>query len=172
MLSLPLLLDDGSPFPTRDLAILLAAGVIIVSLLMASIGLPFLMKGLKLPPEPVHHEEEDSARLAAAHAAIMAVERAQHDLGEGRSDADLYADAGARIMESYRQRIERGAQTGDAAEHLRRMERIERELRLAGIRAERNEFYQLARGRQLTDGTMRKLVRELDLLETRIAPGA
>ncbi|ADH91358.1 Na+/H+ antiporter [Ancylobacter novellus DSM 506] len=172
VLSLPLLLDDGSPFPTRDLAILLAAGVIIVSLLAASIGLPFLMKGLKLPPEPTHHEEEDKARLVAARAAIMAVERAQHDLGEGRSDADLYADAGARIMESYRQRIERGSKTGDAAEHLRRMERIERELRLAGIRAERNEFYQLARTRQLTDDTVRKLVRELDLLETRLAPGA
>jgi hypothetical protein len=83
---------------------LLAAGVIILSLIAASISLPHLLKGLALPPEPSQQEDEDRARVAAAEAAIRAVERAQHDMGEGRSDADLYADAGARIMELYRQR--------------------------------------------------------------------
>src|SRR3546814_4647016 len=39
VLTLPLAMGDGSPFPARDLAIFLAMGVIIVSLIVASIGL-------------------------------------------------------------------------------------------------------------------------------------
>src|SRR3546814_12452414 len=40
-----LALDDGTAFPARDLAIFLAAGVIIVSLVLASVALPLLLKG-------------------------------------------------------------------------------------------------------------------------------
>ncbi|MBN9031842.1 MAG: Na+/H+ antiporter, partial [Rhizobiales bacterium] len=54
ILTLPLAMYDGSPFPARDLAIFLAAGVIIASLIAASIGLPFLLSNLELPPEPSH----------------------------------------------------------------------------------------------------------------------
>lgn len=39
ILTLPLFMNDGSPFPARDLAIFLAATTIIISLLVASIGL-------------------------------------------------------------------------------------------------------------------------------------
>jgi CPA1 family monovalent cation:H+ antiporter len=94
VLTLPLTMNDGAAFPARDLAIFLAAGVIIVSLVAASFGLPFLLKGLELPPEPSQQEEEDLARIAAAEAAIRAIEQAQHHMGEGRGDADLYTDAG------------------------------------------------------------------------------
>jgi hypothetical protein len=34
-------------------------------------------------------------------------------MGEGRGDTDLYADAGARIMELYRQRIDGRSKTGE-----------------------------------------------------------
>ena len=167
MLTLPLSLPDGSPFPARDLAILLAAGAIIVSLVAASLGLPLLLKGLKLPPEPSHQEEEDRARILAAEAAIKAIRRAQHDLAEALGDAELYADAGARVMQIYRQRIEREFKTGEQAELVRKIDRIERELRLAGIKAERDTLFQLARARILPDEMARSLVRDLDLLETR-----
>jgi monovalent cation/hydrogen antiporter len=65
VMTLPLTLNDGSAFPTRDLAIFLAAGVIIVSLIAGSLRLPHLLRGLKLPPEPSHQEDEDRARVAA-----------------------------------------------------------------------------------------------------------
>jgi len=52
VLTLPLTLTDGTSLPGRDLAIFVAAGVIIVSLVAASVGLPYLLIGLKLPPEP------------------------------------------------------------------------------------------------------------------------
>ncbi|KRR03329.1 Na+/H+ antiporter [Bradyrhizobium valentinum] len=169
VLTLPLTMNDGSAFPARDLAIFLAAGVIIVSLVAASFGLPFLLKGLELPSEPSQQEEEDLARIAAAEAAIRAIEQAQHHMGEGRSDADLYTDAGVRIMDLYRQRINGRSTTGKEASLVRKIDEIERRLRLTGLRAERTEIYRIARARRLSDETARKLVRELDLLESRFA---
>jgi monovalent cation/hydrogen antiporter len=169
VLTLPLTMSDGSAFPARDLAIFLAAGVIIVSLIAASLSLPYLLQGLNLPPEPSQQEEEDRARVAAAEAAIQAIEQAQHDMGEGRGDTDLYADAGARIMELYRYRIDGRSKTGEERALARRMDEIERKLRLAGLRAERTEIYRIARSRKLSDETARKLVREIDLLEARFA---
>jgi len=169
VLTLPLTMNDGAAFPARDLAIFLAAGVIIVSLVAASFGLPFLLKGLELPPEPSQQEEEDLARIAAAEAAIRAIEQAQHHMGEGRGDADLYTDAGVRIMELYRQRINGRSTTGKEAFLTRKIDEIERRLRLTGLRAERTEIYRIARARRLSDETSRKLVRELDLLESRFA---
>ena len=168
VLTLPLTMYDGSAFPARDLAIFLAAGVIIVSLIAASLSLPYLLQGLKLPPEPSQQEEEDRARVAAAEAAIQAIEQAQHDMGEGRGDTDLYVDAGARIMELYRQRIDGRSKTGEERALARRMDEIERKLRLAGLRAERTELYRIARSRKLSDETARRLVREIDLLEARL----
>jgi CPA1 family monovalent cation:H+ antiporter len=169
VLTLPLTLVDGSPFPARDLAIFLAAGVILVSVLVASVGLPPLLKGLEAPPEPSRQTEVDEARIAAAQAAIRAIEATQHALAEGRADADLHADAAARIMELYRQRIDGRPQGPEAVALGRQLEQIERRLRLAGLAAERGEIFRRARARELEDDAARRLVREIDLLEARYA---
>jgi CPA1 family monovalent cation:H+ antiporter len=169
VMTLPLALTDGSPFPARDLAIFLAMGVIVVSLVAASLGLPLLLRGLTMPPEPAHDAEMAEARAAAAEAAIAAVERTQHGLAEGRADADLYVSVAARIMDVYRQRIEKGQGELPDREEVRQIERIERELRLAALKAERAEIHRRVRRRQLGSETARKLVRELDLLEARYA---
>lgn len=167
VLTLPLVLGDGTPFPARDLAIFLATAVIILSLLVASIGLPWLLRDLELPTEPEHHADEDRARVAASQAAMQAVEAAGHRLAQGQADADLHAEAAARVMDLYRRRIDGQAQTGEAADRIRKGDAVERELRLAGLGAEREAVYRLARERALSDESARKLVREIDLLEER-----
>lgn len=169
VLTLPLVMLDGSAFPARDLAILLAAGVIIFSLVIASIGLPSLLKGLKLPPEPAHQQQEDHARIVAAEAAISAIEQAQHDMGEDRADADLCVDAGARIMNAYRQRIDGRSKSGEERDLLRKINEIEHRLRLTGLRAERQEINRLARGRRISDEVASRLIKEIDLMEARAA---
>lgn len=171
IVTLPFTMPDGSPFPARDLAIFLAAGTIVVSLVTANIALPFLFKGLRLPPDPSHQKEEDRARIAAAKAAIETVDRLQHELGEGRDDADIYANAGSHIMEAYRRRIDNGSKTGNDAELMRKVAGIERQLRLAGLQAERDEIYRLGRSSRIPDESVRKLVQEIDLVEARLSPG-
>lgn len=168
ILTLPFAVSDGSPLPTRTLAIFLAAGVIIVSLVVATIALPRLLKGVELPPEPSHEAEEDRSRVAAASAAMRAIEDASHSLAEGKSNPDVYADIAARLMAIYRGRIEsRTHDDGDDVEATRLMDDIERHLRLAGLNAEREELVRLARARDIDESTARKLVREVDLQEIR-----
>ena len=168
VLTIPFVVGDGSAFPARTLIIFLAAAVIVVSLVLASVCLPFLLKGLQLPPEPKALAEEDSARAVAAEAAIEAIEQLQKAMKIGKKDTELYAEASARIMELYRRRLDNQGLHGEPATHLRRLEKVERELRLAGLRAEREVFYELSRSRELSDETARKLVREADLMEARL----
>lgn len=44
-------------------------------------------------------------------------------------------------------------------------------IRLAGLRAERDELYRAARNNEVSDELGRKLVREVDLQEARFGPG-
>ena len=170
VLTLPLAMNDGTPFPARDLAIFLAMGVIIVSLAVASVSLPLVLRNLEMPPEPGQTAQVEAARIAAAEAAITAVERAQHEMADGRSDADLYVAVAARIMENYRARIEARDATADDDERERQLEAIERDLSLAAVRAERAQLYALVRQRKLGSEPARELVRDLDLVEARYTP--
>ena len=168
ILTLPFALGDGSPMPSRNLAIFLAAGVIVVSLVLATFALPRLLKNVELPPEPSHEQEEDRGRVAAASAAIRAIEDASHAMAEGKPNPDLYSDIAGRIMETYRQRIETHTRTDEEDAALtRKMDDIERRLWLAGLAAEREELRRLMRARQLDEVTAKKLFRDVDLQELR-----
>jgi CPA1 family monovalent cation:H+ antiporter len=166
VLTLPLLLPDGQPFPARDLAIFLAAAVILLSLVVASIGLPRLLLGLQLPAEPHVEREKDLARREAADAAIAAIERARSELPEAAADPETYTNAAARVMALYQRRTSADA-AGIDAETLRRADQAERNLRLVGLRAERDSIFRMARRRRISDQVARRLVREIDLLESR-----
>lgn len=170
ILTLPFFMADGSLLPARNLAIFLAAGVIIVSLVLATVALPHLLKGVQLPSEDDHGAEESRSRVAAAWAAIRAIEDAQHAMAEGKADPDLYAETATRVMEVYRYRIDsRSGAEADTAEQARRADEIERRLRLAGLDAERQELVRLSRERLIDEETGRKLIREIDLQELRYA---
>jgi Na+/H+ antiporter len=168
VLTLPLTLVDGTAFPARDLAILIAAGVIVMSLAAASIGLPIILRGLVMPSDPSALATENSARVALAEAAIRRIESEQHRLAEGRNDADLYASVAAEAMDLYRARIESRAQEGEAAVAMRVRDGIGRDLRLAALAAERDELFTLARDRRIGSALATKLTREIDLNEARL----
>ncbi|RAK52443.1 Na+/H+ antiporter [Phenylobacterium deserti] len=172
ILTLPLTLNDGTPFPARDLAIFLAAGVIVVTLLIATFALPPILRGLELPPHPSVQAREDAIRVAAAEAAIQAIEAEQHRLAEGRPDADLYAEAAGRVMELYRLRIDRRGLDPESRVQRRRIEEVERRLRVAGLGGERARLFEAGRSGELPEDSVRRLVREIDLLEARYSAGS
>ncbi|HEX6997218.1 MAG TPA: Na+/H+ antiporter [Gammaproteobacteria bacterium] len=165
VLTLPLTLPDGAELPARDLAIFLAAAVVILSLIASSILLPRLLRGLDTAGKPAE-DELDRARVAAAEAAIPAIEAALHEMAKGQTDADIYAEAAARVMELYRRRVE-GHLGGENAPRVRQADLIESRLRLAALCAERERLFALARAHVISDYTARKLVRDLDLQEER-----
>jgi CPA1 family monovalent cation:H+ antiporter len=167
VMTLPVLLPDGTPFPARDLAVFLAAAVILLSLVTASVALPRILKGLELPQEPALHVEEDQARRDAAAAAIAAIEKAQSAVPEPGVDAEIYALAATQVIALYQRRLDGGAAGSGDAGKLRAAAEAERALRLVGLQAERTAIFNVARQGRISDETSRKLVREIDLLESR-----
>jgi monovalent cation/hydrogen antiporter len=167
VLTLPLALPNGAPFPARALVIFLACSVILISLLTASIALPRLLAGMTFPAEPEEQREEDLARREAANAAIMAIERTQVSLMESEScvDPEVYPQAAARVIAFYEHRLKEVDHDGESA--WRKTDHAEKELRLSALAAERRAVFDLARTDRISDAISRKLVREIDLMETR-----
>ncbi len=166
VMTLPLLMPDGTPLPARDLAVFLATAVILLSLVMASVGLPRLLKGLVLPEEPSAAREEDLARHDAAVAAIAAIEKVQRAALRDVADADVHSQAAARVIALYQHRLDGGG-AGESAGQLRKADQIEGALRVAALQAERETVFSLARRNLISDETSRRLVREIDLIESR-----
>ena len=162
VLTLPLVMGNGAPFPGRDLAIFLATGVMLLSLVLATVALPGMLRGLELPSDPTYHADENRVRAAAAQAAIRAITSAPH-AGTG-ADA---ADASARIVELYRQRIDRYTGDNGASVLPGGVDSIERQLRLVGLRAEREEILRSASSKAIKEVAQSKLLREVDLQEAR-----
>lgn len=168
VLTLPLTVGSGAAFPARDLAIFLAATVIILSLVVASLGLPRLLQGLDIPPETEHQVQEDIANEAVREAALKAVERRLHHMVAADPEADpkIYTEVAGRLMASLAQPVDGGQQKLDAP-MLRRQREIESEMRLAALQASRDEVFRLARRRRISDELAREVVRRLDLQEAR-----
>jgi CPA1 family monovalent cation:H+ antiporter len=158
--TLPVLLTDGSPFPSRDLAIVLAAGVIVFSLVIASLLLPPMLRGLDFA-EPSREGSEDRARVIAAEAAIHAVEAAASD------EREATVKAGLSIVDYYRERIARASQRIEASTDAEEVAADERKLWLTALSAERGAVLALRRRHAIDDRTLQKLVREIDLTEAR-----
>jgi len=169
VLTLPLMVPGGEPFPARDLVIFLAASVILVSLLGASLLLPRLLRGLELPRDDDSRRVEDLARKLSSKAALAAVEKTRQQLVEGQTttNVQLYNDAAARVSLLYQRNLEKGQGPDEDPEKVRRMEQAYRSLRTAGLTAEREELFRLTRHGQIPDEVARKLIRNLDLLESR-----
>ncbi|RZA34499.1 MAG: Na+/H+ antiporter [Lysobacteraceae bacterium] len=167
ILTLPLALPGGAPFPGRDLAVFLASAVIVISLVVASIGLPRVLRGLELPPETEHELEEDRARQAAALAALGAIDQAGHPDPFDEKDADIHASAAEQVRGLYQHRLGVGAAGSTHPARVRVAEEAERHYRLAALAAERAVLQQMALNKQLSDETARRLVQEIDLIEAR-----
>jgi len=167
VMTLPLALPSGAPFPARDLTILLASAVILMTLVAASVGLPRLLSGMQFPQEPADRQQEDMARRAAASAAIAAIERAQLAL-QGNHHPDVLPQAAGRVLALYEHRLNIAWSGEDQSkEHYLKLDRAERALRMAALEAEREAIFGLARHHHISDEIARKLVREIDLVEAR-----
>lgn len=166
ILTLPLMLADGTPFPARDVAIFLAMGVILLSLLIASIGLPLLTRGLDGElPQTKRSGSEGSVRIAASEAAIRRIEQLlSHPLKDSQA-AELRSEAAAYLLDTYRRRLHYGHRAIEDAESVQRLADVSRQLRLEALNAERDELYRLRRMDNLDDDLHRQLVREIDLME-------
>jgi len=69
-LAIPLTLRNGQPFPQRERIIFLTYSVILTTLVLQGLTLPFLIRTLRIKRDGSRDKEENTARLAAARAAL------------------------------------------------------------------------------------------------------
>ncbi|RXZ00649.1 Na+/H+ antiporter [Fictibacillus sp. S7] len=72
--TIPFVIEGGGPFPNRSLIIFIAAGVILVTLILASIFLPILAKSENTNAQELRDEMERNAKLRTFEAAIHSVQ--------------------------------------------------------------------------------------------------
>lgn len=167
ILSLPFVLGDGQAFPARGLMIFLAAGVILCTLLSGAVGLPLLLRRLKLPQESPHLREERQAREQLARSAMVAIQ-ARMDAREAEpGDApERTGQIGTRVMQDYARQLH-AADESDVERHrqARHDAAFEHELRTCALQAERDALVRLRRDGSINDHVLQLLRHELDLVE-------
>ncbi|WP_313370133.1 Na+/H+ antiporter [Achromobacter animicus] len=168
VMTLPFALDSGAPFPARDLAVSLAAMVIVFSLLLASVALPPLMRGLHFAPNSRTEREASLAQDAMLRAALDSVAAGARRRGvENPENAALYLEVAENLSGALRRQSGEAADVADT-ERLGRQIAIERELRLEAIAASREAVFHLARTYRISDSLAREQGRLLDLHEAHL----
>ncbi|MED4753619.1 Na+/H+ antiporter [Brevibacillus choshinensis] len=126
--SIPMVLADGSPFPERNLILFICAGVILLTLISASIFLPLLAR--KSEEGKDHSEDrtetERSARIRVLDAGLRTVREEMNDENT-QEGADLVAEYTRRLQKT---KLEGKTQLGEAW-------RAMVSIRLAALAAER-----------------------------------
>ncbi|MET1162785.1 MAG: Na+/H+ antiporter [Pseudoxanthomonas sp.] len=167
ILTLPFVVASGAPFPGRHLAIFMATAVIVVSLVLASVALPRLLRGLELPDANPVDAEEDLGRRAATLAAIARLDNIEERRDHDHPNAEIHENTLSHILANYRHRLDGGAATSGDREKMRVADQTEQKLRLTALQAERDALTALVKERKISDETGRKLIREVDLVEAR-----
>ena len=164
VLSVPLLLPDGSVFPARYELIFLAMGVILFSLFVGVIMLPILLQNVEVADHAQARKEERMAKSITAEVAITTVQKMEERLAadvDENIDNELIKEVSSRVIGNLRRR----ADGRDNADSIELQENLERRFRLAALRAERAELYHLRATQQISNETLVKMLRDLDLLE-------
>jgi monovalent cation/hydrogen antiporter len=162
-LSLPLTTATGAPFPDRGLLILLAASVIVVSLLLNAATLPFFIRVLKIRGDGVAAREERAARIATTQAAVTALR--QRLTQATHADETRFTQA---LLTQYEHRLQRHSANADRRQHLDALHNTQRDIWLDAVKAERRELMEMRDADVINDEVMRVLQADIDLEETLI----
>jgi len=165
-LALPETLSDGSPFPQRNLIVFLTFCVIVVTLVLQGLSLPLLIRALGLSGAMTskHEQEEQQARLAMADAALALLAEARTKSGE--QFEQIYDE----IEQRYRRRLSNLTGMDDHGGAVDREAHVHYiELLRNLVNAERKTAVEMRDAGHINDEVLRKVERELDLTESRLA---
>jgi CPA1 family monovalent cation:H+ antiporter len=166
-LAIPLVTADGSAFPHRDLILFLTFAIILVTLVGQGLALPSLIRalGLEHAGRREHTNERAAEHMARRAAIATALERLDALAKERDFDADVLRAVRARAYERLHH-IENRAAVDDGQ---RKLVELYDELECALIDAEREFINQQFRSGKLNDESRRRIERDLDLREARLA---
>jgi Na+/H+ antiporter len=161
-LAIPLETDAGAPFPDRGLIIFLAFCVVVFTLVVQGLSLPFVIEALGIEEDDLETREEAKARLRAAEAALARLE-------ELTGEDWVREDTADRTRGLYQFRSDRFAQRldgteGEIEEQSQQYQRLRREL----FAAERDAVLELRRSGVISDDVMNRVLRDIALEDVRL----
>jgi monovalent cation/hydrogen antiporter len=162
-LAIPFSTDSGAPFPQRNLIIFLTFAVIFATLVLQGLTLPAVIRMLHITGDGQEDEEEIRARLVAAKAALAQIDALADEEWTREDTLDRM-----RAMYQYRKRrfaaragrIEDDGYEDRSLAYQRTVQSV--------LGAQRNALVQLRSDGEVSNEIMSRIVRELDLEESRL----
>ena len=167
-LAIPLTLEDGTPFPERNLILFITFIVILVTLVVQGLSLPFLIKYLNFSEgdETMPEEEQDaSIHLRLTKVALHALtEKYSKELEDNELVQNLKSSLENDISLTT-QRIESLECDTTEKEEIELYNKVLIDL----IKVQRDELIVLRKEREFENELLRKHTEQLDLNEARLA---
>jgi CPA1 family monovalent cation:H+ antiporter len=158
-LALPLMVNENTPFPNRDMILFLTFSVIFATLVIQGLSLPYLIKWLKIKPNEDELHEEKQARL---HIVTKVIEHIEENYSIGLSDEVLN-----QIKTKYELRnlrIQKDSANGRLTQdQVSDFHRVQMEV----LKVERNILIAMRKEGRISEEALRKIEYELDLEESR-----
>jgi CPA1 family monovalent cation:H+ antiporter len=155
----------SAPFPARNLILFLAYCVIVVTLVVQGLTLPYFVRRFDVLDDESRPHDLTVARTAAAEAVLAMLTSIEPTLS-----SPLQWEVAGRLRERYERRIAQ-LRTDPAAIARQDAEQplaIERELSRAAYDAERETLFRLRRSGEIGDAVFRELEWDIDLAESRL----
>jgi CPA1 family monovalent cation:H+ antiporter len=165
-LAIPLTIENGEPFPHRDLVLFLTFTVILVTLIGQGLALPAVIRALGLANQGrrERHRERDQEFEARRIAIEATLARLDKVAAERHIPEDVLKGLRSHLKGRLRQVLDRS--DGDAA-HRARSQLID-DVELLLLAVERDTVNDIYQGGKLEAEARRHIEQELDLREARI----
>lgn len=163
-LSIPLLIDNQNAFPLRNLILFITFVVILVTLVVQGLSLPFLIRWLKIPENKFKlSEQEQTTRIK-----MLLIDRSLSHIQE-QHEADLVSNEQfvrfkANLENTLNNKKNKLSAIKDGTSDHQEL-KVYRELMLDLIRVQRDELHRLKHNRDYDDDIIREEERRLDLEE-------
>jgi monovalent cation/hydrogen antiporter len=162
-LAIPTSLANGSPFPRRNEILIFTFAVILVTLVLQGLSLPYLLRWLNLPADDAERAEEQRARETIAAVALQF-------LASTTKEDETHRRAVLHLQDSYRKSAEgldlacEACQDNPEKRYLNQIDSLERDL----IRLQRAALIDLRDRGRISDAVLRRFQVLLDLEEARL----
>lgn len=162
-LALPLVISSSKPFPQRDLLVFLTFTVILSTLVVQGLSLPWLIKRLGVEEDGEAAQEEAEARRQAGQAGLNRLEEVAQADDLPRAVVDDMRGHFTRMTERYAARAD-----GDGDNEREEWASSLRHLRREMVEAERRTVVGLRDDGTISDEVLQLIQRALDLDEQRL----
>jgi monovalent cation/hydrogen antiporter len=166
-LAIPISLANGSPFPGRNEILILTFAVILATLVLQGLSLPWLLRWLNFAPDAAEHAEEQRARAAITGEALRY-------LAAAAKGDEINRRAVEQLRDTYRNRAEgfelarESRPDNPEARYTKQLVLLELEL----IRWQRTALIDLRDRGTISDAVLRRFQVLLDLEEARLEEDA